>query len=98
VADSNAIGDFYTCAKLLKDSSDRSKLLDTIRAYGRLRLEMDRGCVPQDELDGALQKCFDLQDGMTVHVAAVLKEGMPIAVPLTNTLTNGPSTSRGAIL
>src|SRR5450631_2194952 len=41
VADSNAIGDFYTCATLLKDPS-RSRLQGVIKEYARDRLETAR--------------------------------------------------------
>jgi hypothetical protein len=87
VADSNAIGDFYTCASLLKGPI-RSKLQDVIRAYAQLRLEMDRGSLPERQQSGAPQQCRDLQSRMTAHVAEALHEGTPIAVPLTNTLNN----------
>ena len=87
VADSNAIGDFYTCATLLKDPI-RSKLQDVIREYGHLRLEMAHGRVPASRQAAALQECSDLQSRMTALVAEALQEGTPIAVPLTNTLNN----------
>ena len=87
VADSNAIGDFYTCATLLKDPI-RSKLQDVIREYSHLRLEMARGRVPASRQEAALQECNDLQSRMTALVAEALQEGTPIAIPLTNTLNN----------
>jgi hypothetical protein len=39
VAESNAIGDFYTCATLLKEPS-RSRLQDVVRDYARHKLDM----------------------------------------------------------
>jgi hypothetical protein len=91
VAESNAIGDFYTCATLLKDPN-RSMLQDVIREYARLRLDMDRSRLPQREQSAALQQCFDLQSRMTAQVAVTVQEGTPIAVSLTNTLNNLTST------
>ncbi len=85
VADSNAIGDFYTCATILKEPS-RSKLQDVIREYAHLRLKMDRGWLPQQEQMAGLQECRALQSQMTAHVADAVQEGTPIAVSLTNTL------------
>ena len=87
VADSNAIGDFYTCATLLKDPV-RSQLQDVIRRYAQLRLEMDRGRLPEPRQEAAAQECRELQAQMTVHVAQAVQEGTPIAVSLTNTLNN----------
>jgi hypothetical protein len=87
VAESNAIGDFYTCATLLKDPV-RPKLQGVIREYARLRLDMDSGRLPKQDEAGALQQCFDLQAKMTTHVAEAVREGTPIAVSLSNTLTN----------
>ena len=87
VAESNAIGDFYTCASLLKDPV-RSKLQQVIHEYARLRLDMDSGRLPKQDEAGALQQCYDLQAKMTTHVAEEVREGTPIAVSLSNTLTN----------
>jgi hypothetical protein len=41
VADSNAIGDFYTCASLLKEPL-RTKLQTVIREYTKLAVRVDR--------------------------------------------------------
>ena len=87
VADSNAIGDFFTCATLLKDPI-RSRLQNVIRDYAHLRLEMDRDRIPQTRQAAALQECRELQSRMTAHVAEAVQEGTPIAVSLTNTLNN----------
>jgi hypothetical protein len=87
VAESNAIGDFYPCATLLKDPV-RPKLQGVIREYARLRLDMDSGRLPKQDEAGALQQCFDLQAKMTTHVAEAVREGTPIAVSLSNSLTN----------
>jgi hypothetical protein len=91
VAESNAIGDFYTCATLLKDPT-RSQLQDVIRQYARLRLDMEVGRLPAHKQEAALQQCYDLQSNMTAHVADAVRDGTPIAVSLTSTLTNLTST------
>jgi len=91
VAESNAIGDFHTCASLLRDPI-RPKLQHVIHDYARLRLDMDRGDVPNQQRAAALEQCFDYQSKMTTLVAEAVREGTPIAVPLTNTLTNLTST------
>ena len=41
VADSNAIGDFYTCASLLKDPV-RTRWQSVIRDYARFRIDLAR--------------------------------------------------------
>jgi len=91
VAESNAIGDFHTCASLLKGPI-RTQLQKVIHEYARLRLNMDRGQLPNQQQAGALEQCFDFHDKMTTLVAEAVREGTPIAVPLTNTLTNLTST------
>ena len=85
VADSNAIGDFYTCATILKDPV-RSRLQDVIREYAQLRYDMDRVRLPHQEQMSRLQECRALQSRMTTHVAEAVQEGTPIAISLTNTL------------
>jgi hypothetical protein len=97
VAESNAIGDFYTCATLLKDPT-RSSLQKVIHEYARLRLDMDLGRLPAEKQEAALQHCYDLQNKMTALVAEAVREGTPIAVPLTNTLTNLTSTQASRLV
>ena len=87
VADSNAIGDFYTCASLLNDPV-RSKLQNVIRQYAQLRLEMDRGPLPEQSQLPQLQECYALQSQMTADVAQAVQEGTPIAISLANALNN----------
>ncbi len=85
VAESNSIGDFYTCASLLKDPV-RSQLQKVIHEYATLRLDMDRGRLPDQQ--AALAQCYDHHGRMTTIVAEALREGTPIAISLTNTLNN----------
>jgi hypothetical protein len=85
VADSNAIGDFYTCASLLKEPS-RTKLQTVIREYVQLRIDLTRGPFRSSDLESALVKSTQLHTQMTEIVAQALSDGTPIAVSLTNTL------------
>ncbi len=87
VADSNAIGDFYTCASLLKEPS-RSKLQGILRDYSHHKLDMARESVPGMDKEQAIQRCQDIHAAMTDVVAEALAVGTPIAIPLTNTLNN----------
>ncbi len=85
VADSNAIGDFYTCASLLKEPV-RTELLSVIRQYVQLRLDLVRGQLTSSDLERALAKFDRLHTQMTDLVRQAVSEGTPIAVSLTNTL------------
>jgi hypothetical protein len=96
IADSNAIGDFYTCASLLKEPV-RAKLQSLIHDYARLRLELSGRRVDEAELEDALGRMQQMQDQMTALVAQALVGGTPIAVPLTNTL-NGVTSNHAARL
>jgi hypothetical protein len=85
VADANAIGDFYTCATLLKDPV-RTKLQAVIREYIELRLGLARKTIDDSELESALLRFQQMHSKMTELVAQALSDGTPIAVSLTNTL------------
>ncbi len=85
VADSNAIGDFYTCAALLKEPI-RTELQGVIRRYAQLRLELARGPLGEADLNDALTKFDAMHARMTELVGQALSNGTPIAVSLTNTL------------
>jgi hypothetical protein len=85
VADSNAIGDFYTCASLLKEPV-RTQLRAVVRQYAELHLKMARQRLDRAAWENALRSNALLQDEMTKLVSKALNDGTPIAVPLTNTL------------
>ena len=91
VADSNAIGDFYTCASLLREPV-RTRLQNVIRNYTALRLKVARQSLDRRAFEDALQQFQSMQGQMTNLVAEALSEGTPIAGSLTNTL-NGVSSS-----
>jgi len=84
VADSNAIGDFYTCASLLPDPI-RTTLQDVVRDYATSRLAAAR-LRPPILTEQVLKGFTDMQGRMTELVRDAVREGTPIAVPLTNTL------------
>jgi hypothetical protein len=96
VADSNAIGDFYTCAALLKDPT-RTKLQTVIWEYAELRLDLARKQISSSDLEGALVRFEQMHRKMTELVRQALSDGTPIAVPLTNTL-NAVTSSQAARL
>ncbi len=85
VADSNAIGDFYTCASLLKEPA-RGKLRGLLREYVELRLSTT--ALPADEaaLQQRLEEFRHLHDAMLTYVQEAVDNGTPVAIPLVNTL------------
>jgi len=87
VADSNAIGDFYTCATLLKEPT-RTKLQGVIKQYAEFRLGLAQRRISTTELEEALPGMQQAHKQMTDLVAQALSDGTPIAVPLTNTLND----------
>jgi hypothetical protein len=85
VGDSNAIGDFYTCAAMLKEPT-RTNLQNLIRRYARIRFELTRGEFSDSDLENALKISNQLHKQMINLVAEALKDGTPAAVPLVNSL------------
>ncbi len=92
VAESNAIGDFYTCASLLKEPY-RSRLQEVLREYAQDQLDS-----PHETLSGANEKMATQRSRerfarMTDIVNEAIAAGTPIALSLTNTLNNVTSSS-----
>ena len=85
IQDSNAIGDFYTCATLLKEPI-RSKLQAVIRGYAEQRLKIVRQPINSIDIESALTDFERMHQQMTTLVDQALSGGTPIAVSLTNTL------------
>jgi hypothetical protein len=85
VADSNAIGDFYTCTRTLKDPL-RTKLQAVVREYLVLRVEIGRNRIDHATFEEALRRSEQMQDQMTDLVVEAINEGTPIAASLINTL------------
>lgn len=85
INDSNAIGDFYTCASLLHEPH-RPKLQAIIRGYAERRLAIARKSSSEADFERGVQECERMHDRMTEVVAAAVAEGTPVAVSLANTL------------
>jgi hypothetical protein len=96
VADTNAIGDFYTCAGLLDDPV-RTKLQNIIREYTQLRMDAARHPLSGAAFEGVLAQFQEMHARMTELVAAAVHDGTSAAGPLTNTL-NGVINSHAARL
>jgi hypothetical protein len=92
VTESNAIGDFYTCASLLKEPH-RTTLQAVIHDYAEHKLAITRGSFSEADLEKAVQRFQELHTSMTGIAAAAVSEGTPIAVSLTNTLNGVTSSS-----
>jgi len=87
VADTNAIGDFYTCASLLPEPT-RAKLQGVIREYAEMRLAAGLRPEGEEDFERLLQQSERLHAEMTALVSQAVNAGTPVAVPLVNTLNN----------
>jgi hypothetical protein len=96
VADSNSIGDFYTCASLLKEPV-RTRLRTVIRDYAKMRLNLARQRLDRKAFDDSLVQFQSMHGQMVDLVSQALTDGTPIAVSLTNTL-NGVTSNHAARL
>jgi hypothetical protein len=96
VAESNAIGDFYTCATLLKEPH-RTGLQALIRDYARhlLELPFEKPTARQEKEEN--QRCVQAYSQMTAIVERTDAEGAPIAVALVNGLNNLASTNASRV-
>lgn len=83
VADSNSIGDFYTCVSMLDDPV-RTQLQGVVREYVDLRLSMSR--LDESALDADLHQVQAMHARMTDLVTQAVRAGTPITVPLVQTL------------
>jgi hypothetical protein len=93
VADSNAIGDFYTCASLLKEPL-RTRLRRVIHDYAALRVDLSKRAYNADAFEKALVQFQQMHNQMVELVAQAVADGTPIAASLTNALN--ATTSRHA--
>jgi hypothetical protein len=84
VAESNAVGDFYTCASLLREPH-RVRLQAVIREYAEQKLAA-ASIRSEADLQEKLRWFQTMHGRMTAVVGEALVDGTPIAVPLTNTL------------
>ncbi len=92
VADSNAIGDFYTCASLLKEPV-RTELQGVIRKYTESRLDVAHQAIGGAAFESALDQFNQMHSQMTDLVRTAVEGGTPIAASLTNTLNALTSSS-----
>lgn len=96
VAESNAIGDFYTCASLLKEPY-RSRLQTVIRDYAQDQLDMPSERLTGAEENNATERSLERCARMTDITNEAISAGTPIAVPLTGTLNNLTSSSASRV-
>jgi hypothetical protein len=92
VADSNAVGDLYTCASLLKEP-ERTKLRNVVHEYAALRIDLSKRAYDEAEFEKALGQFAQMHGQMVALVSEALTDGTPIAAPLTNAL-NAVSSSQ----
>src|SRR5437868_6303771 len=96
VADSNAIGDFYTCVSLLKEPV-RGKLQAVAREYVEHRLAVAGTTPDEATVQVKLAEVQDMHNRMQTLVAAAVDQGTPVAIPLVNTY-NGLTSAHAARL
>lgn len=87
VNDSNAIGDFYTCASLVKEPI-RGQLQRTIRAYVEHRLALANEHPSESAIQQKLAEMQEMQNQMQSLVGEAVSAGTPIAAPLVNTFNS----------
>jgi hypothetical protein len=85
VTDSNAIGDFYTTAGLLKEP-ERGKLQSVLRLYLEHRLSVARSTRDDAALQQKLDEIREMHGQMEGLVKQAIDRGTPVVVPLVNTL------------
>src|SRR5262249_40510722 len=78
VADSNAIGDLFTCASLLKEPV-RSQLQNLIRTYVDQRIDLSQR-VDRAHVDVAIREIDDMHAHMVVLVGKAIDDGTPVVV------------------
>jgi hypothetical protein len=96
VKDSNAIGDFYTCASLLKEPV-RGKLQGVLREYVELLLTLAQERPSEEKLQKALDDFQAMHTRMQTLVGQALEGGTSVATPLVNSL-NGVTSSHASRL
>ena len=85
VTESNAIGDFYTSASLVKEPV-RGKLRAVIRGYVEHRLALGKEPLDEASLEKRLDEIQEMHNQMQALVGEAVDGGTPVAVPLVNTL------------
>lgn len=85
VVDSNAIGDFLTCVRLL-DPPERTTLQEILRKYVDTRLALVRTRHSAEEFERHVAELESMHDELTTSVDAAIRRSTPVTVPLVNTL------------
>jgi hypothetical protein len=96
VADSIAIGDFYTCVSLLKEPV-RGKLQALVRKYLEHRLPVGHFSMDEAALQRKLDEIQEMHHQMQLRVGEAVDGGTPVVVPLVNTF-NALTSSHAARL
>src|SRR6516225_6501253 len=96
VTDSNAIGDFYTTASLIKEPP-RGRLQAAVRRYVEHRLALPKTIVDEASLQRSLDEIREMHGQMQALVQEAVDGGTPVVVPLVNTL-NALTSSHAARL
>lgn len=96
VADSNAIGDFYTCTAFAKGKV-RDDLQTAVRNYLTHRLALVKERLDDAALQQRLDEIQTMQNNIQSLVEKAVADGTPAAVPLINTF-NGVTSSHAARL
>jgi hypothetical protein len=96
VDDTNAIGDFYTCASFL-DEPERSQLLAVVRRYAEHRLRLANQHPDDAGVTRELATIAEMQAVMQHWVGQAVARGGPVVIPLVNTL-NGVTSHHAARL
>jgi hypothetical protein len=87
VADSNGVGDFYTCASLVKPP-ERERLQAITRGYAEHRLMIARGRLDETAMQARLTEVQRMHADMQNEVDKAITSATPVVVPLVNTFNN----------
>lgn len=87
ISDANSIGDFFTCASLVKEPV-RSRLQKVIRDYAQARLNKPTAASDAADLEKRVAASREAHNQMQALVAEAVEEGTIVVVPLVNTLND----------
>jgi hypothetical protein len=85
VVDANSIGDFATCASVLKEP-ERTRLLRLIREYTDLRIKLTKANRPEREIEVALPRFRKMQSEMAEIVTQAVRDRTSIDALLLSSL------------
>jgi len=87
VRHANAIGDFYSCASLLKDPV-KTKLQGVIREYVQTMVKLGKEAQREKDVPEMLRKNEAMHNQMLLLVKDAVDDGTPVVVPLVNTFND----------